>query len=139
MDGEKPIKSSWHTLRNPFNTMDTPEVITSHVSGRSTDTIQIISGGQSAIVLAGAPYIGKTALIRYLQLPLDTEWSWRNELMDFPNQRKLNNTHFVQVDLARLEGIETKEDLHAAFVERCASALQSVFKQEEQAAGELNL
>src|SRR5207253_6391278 len=100
-----PIKSSWQTLDNPFNTMNTSEVITSHVSGRSTDTIQIITGGQSAFVLAGAPYIGKTALIRYLQLPPDTEWSWRNELVDFPNQGKLKITHFVQFDLTRLEGI----------------------------------
>src|SRR5881227_1435846 len=115
MDGEKPIKSSWHTLRNPFNTMDTLEIITSHVSGRSTDIIQIVTGGQSAIVLAGAPYIGKTALIRYLQLSLDTEWSWRNELVDFPNEGKLKNTHFVQVDFTKLEGIETKEALLAAF------------------------
>jgi hypothetical protein len=139
MDEEKPIKTSWHTLRNPFNTIDTPEVITSHVSGRSTDTIQIITGGQSAIVLAGAPYIGKTALIRYLQLPPDTEWSWRNELVDFPNQEKLKNIHFVQVDLTRLEGIESKEDLLAAFVRRCAIALQSVYKKGGQTSDELNL
>ena len=139
MDEEKPTNSSWHTLRNPFNTMDTTEIITSHVSGRSTDIIQIITGGQSAIVLAGAPYIGKTALIRYLQLPLDTEWSWRNELVDFPNQGKLQNTHFVQVDLTKLEGIETKEDLLAAFVQRCAIALQSVCKKGEQTPDELNL
>lgn len=131
--------SSWHTLRNPFNTMDTTERITSHVSGRSTDIIQIITGGQSAIVLAGAPYIGKTALIRYLQLPFTTEWSWRNELVDFPNQGKLDNTHFVQVDLTRLEGIETKEDLLAAFVERCAKALQTVYKKEAQTPDRLNL
>src|SRR5947208_15594608 len=102
MDEEKPTKSSWHTLRNPFNTMDTSEIITGHISGRSTDTIQIITGGQSADVLAGAPYIGKTALIRHLQLPTDTEWSWRNELGDYPNQVKLKNTHFVQVDITRL-------------------------------------
>jgi len=139
MDGEKPIKSSWHTLRNPFNTMDTSEIITGHISGRSTDTIQIITGGQSAIVLAGAPYIGKTALIRYLQLPPDTEWSWRNELVDFPNQEKLKNTHFVQVDLTRLEGIESKEDLLAAFVRRCAIALQSVYRKSGQTSDELNL
>jgi hypothetical protein len=139
MDEEKRSKSGWHTLRNPFNTMDTPEIITGHISGRSTDIIQIITGGQSAIVLAGAPYIGKTALIRYLRLPPDTEWSWRNELVDFPNQQKLKNTHFVQIDLTRLEGIESKEDLLAAFVRRCAIALQSVYEKDKQTSEEFNL
>src|SRR5437660_12907550 len=108
MDEEKPTKSSWHTLRNPFNTIDTSEIITGHISGRSTDTIQIITAGQSAIVLAGAPYIGKTALIRYLQLPPDTECSARTVLVDFPNHVKLKNIQLEPVDVTTLKDIDVQ-------------------------------
>ncbi len=71
---------TWLTLPDPFSSMtDTSEVITGHISGRSADITKIITGSQSAILLAGAPHIGKSALIRYLQRPVGAEWSWRDE------------------------------------------------------------
>src|SRR6266699_7098454 len=99
MEEEKHSIVNWQSLRNPFNAMDTSAVITGHVSGRSTDIIEIITGGQGAIVLAGAPSIGKTALIQYLQHLSEPEWSWRNELVGYYDQQKLKNIHFVQIDL----------------------------------------
>src|SRR5215469_12341745 len=69
------------SLANPFNMLDLNDSIIGHVSGRSTDIGQIISGPQNAIVLTGAPSIGKSTLIRYLQLQSGREWSWRNELL----------------------------------------------------------
>ncbi len=139
MEEEKHSIVNWQSLRNPFNAMDTSAVITGHVSGRSTDIIEIITGGQGAIVLAGAPSIGKTALIQYLQHPSEPEWSWRNELVGYYDQQKLKNIHFVQIDLTSLDGIETKDDLLAAFINRCASALHSVYKKRRQTTDGFNL
>ena len=139
MDEEKRSITNWHTLRNPFNTMDTSAVITGHVSGRSTDIIEIITGDQGAIVLAGAPSIGKSALIQYLQLPPGPEWSWRNELSGYYDQEKLKNIHFVQIDLKNLDGIETRDELLAAFIKRCCSALHSVYKKRRQTSENFNL
>src|SRR5947209_20108961 len=139
MEEDIQAKSSWQSLRNPFNIMDASEIITGHVSGRGTDIAQIISGKQSAIVLAGAPYIGKSALIRYLQLPPTAKWSWRNELADYTDQQQLQVTQFVQIDLTNLEGIENKDELLTAFVKRCALALQSVSERGKQTSEELNL
>jgi hypothetical protein len=127
------------TLNNPFNMLDVKDGIIGHVSGRSTDIGQIISSGQSAIVLAGAPFIGKSTLIHYLQLEPGTEWSWRNELAGLYNHRKLNSTHFVQIDLAHLEGIEDKDDLLNAFISRCAAALYRVYKHEEPPSDNISL
>src|SRR6266566_4864270 len=119
------------TLSNPFDVLDVRGNIIGRVSGRSTDIRQIISEGQSEIVLAGAPTIGKSTLINYLQLPLCAEWSWRNELAGSLDQQKLDNTHFVQIDLAHLEGIEDKNDLLNTFISRCASALHQAYKKEK--------
>src|SRR5260221_12742944 len=115
------------SLNNPFNLLDLNNHIIGHVSGRSTDIVQIISSPQSAIVLAGAPSIGKSTLIRYLQLPTNTGWSWRNELLGLYDHQKINSTHFVQIDLAHLEDIEDKNDLLNAFINRCAAALYCAY------------
>ncbi len=127
------------TLSNPFDVLDVRGNIIGHVSGRSTDIRQIISEGQSEIVLAGAPTIGKSTLINYLQLPLCAEWSWRNELAGFFDQQKLDNTHFVQIDLTHLEGIEDKNDLLNAFISRCASALHQAYKKEKPPSDTMSL
>jgi len=87
---------------------------------------------QSAIFLVGTPHIGKSTLIRYLQQPSDTEWSWRNELADLGNQLNLDDIHFVQIDLAPLEGIEEPNELLALFVSQCKRALSDTFLQDEQ-------
>lgn len=127
------------TLSNPFDVLDARGNILGHISGRSTDIRQIISDWQNAIVLTGAPTIGKSTLITYLQLPLCAEWSWRNELADSFDQRKLDNTHFVQIDLAHLEGIEDKNDLLNAFISRCASALHKAYKSEKPSSDTMSL
>lgn len=125
--------STWQTLANPFlNATDTSEVITSHVSGRSTDITKIITGGQSAIIMAGAPSIGKSTLIRYLQRSSQAEWSWRNELADLRDQFKLDEMHFVQIDLTPLEEITNVDQLLVPFVEQCALALQQAYSKEGQ-------
>src|SRR5690349_1211591 len=88
----------WLTLQNPFSKISkrvilaptiskekiTSEVIIGRISGRSTDITRIIMNEQSAIFLVGTPNIGKSTLIRYLQEQPITEWSWRDELGDFP-------------------------------------------------------
>ncbi len=127
------------SLNNPFNMLDPNDVIIGHVSGRSADIGQIISSPQNAIVLAGAPSIGKSMLIRYLQAQPSTGWSWRNELLGLYDPQKLNSIHFVQVDLAHLEGIEDKNDLLNAFINRCATALYCRYKQEKPPSDNMSL
>lgn len=119
------------SLNNPFNMLDLNDSIVGHVSGRSTDIGQIISSPQNAVVLTGAPSIGKSALIRYLQLQPGREWSWRNELLELYDHQKINSTHFVQIDLAHLEDIEDKNDLLNAFINRCTAALCCAYKHEK--------
>jgi Transcriptional regulatory protein, C terminal len=138
-------KPDWSTLPNPFSRIatqsliepppnksaDTSEVITGHVSGRNSDIIDIITGVQSALLLTGAPHIGKSTLLRYLARPPQSEWSWRDELAHQRDQLKLNDFHFVTIDLAPLEGIEKKDDLLVSFVRQCAIALLSVSEREK--------
>lgn len=116
--------------QNPFDVLDTKASIIGNVSGRSTDIGQIISSRQGAIVLAGAPTIGKSTLISYLQRPRGKGWSWRDELADFFDAHRLNTTHFVQIDLADLEGIEDKDASLNTFISLCAEALYTEYKQE---------
>src|SRR6266487_3812496 len=111
---------AWRMLPNPFPNIpkqplalssleretDLPGAVTGHVSGRSTDIASIITGAQSAIILAGAPNIGKSALIHYLQSPPNSGWSWRDELAGLRNQLRLHEIHFMQVDLRPLEEIK---------------------------------
>ena len=132
----------WLTLQNPFSKiskqvlhvsaaskeMDPSEAIIGRISGRSTDITRIIMNEQSSIFLVGTPNIGKSTLIRYLQECPNTEWSWRDELGDFPGQLKVEDIHFVQIDLTPLEGIEKSDELFALFVQQCTQALYYVYQ-----------
>jgi hypothetical protein len=125
-----PHNPTWSTLLNPFQVTDTSDIITGHVSGRSTDITKIISGGQSALILAGAPYIGKSALIRYLAGPPEREWTWRKELKALKTQIHLDETYFIQVNLAPNEDIKSKERLLSFFIQQCLAALQPLYTQD---------
>lgn len=117
---------SWRALRNPFqNITDSPESVVSHNSGRSADIREIITGGTSAIILASAPMMGKTSLLRYLQRGPDG-WSWRNEVEELREAIDLDRVHFLQVDLKPLEDIENVDDLLVPFIQQCIHALQLV-------------
>ncbi len=125
---ETPFERDWKTLRNPFQGKpETGEMITSRVSGRKADIEEIISEGQSAIILAGAPHIGKTSLIRYLLRPATAQWSWRNELEDLRPYLKLDEVSFTQIDLSQLEGATDADDLLMPFIAQCIAALQSAW------------
>lgn len=115
-------------ISNPFNIQVSKENIIGHVSGRRDDITQLISGGQSAIVLAGAPQIGKSTLLRYLQLPPDSEWSWRNELANLFTQHKLRTIYFTPIDLTELEDIEDKDTLFAVFIAECVAAIERAYR-----------
>jgi hypothetical protein len=142
---------AWRMLANPFPNVpkqpltlsslereaDLSEAVTSHVSGRSTDIASIIMGAQSAIILAGAPNIGKSALIRYLQSPPNIGWSWRDELTELRDQLRLNDIHFVQVDLRPLEEMKNFKDLYGTFVKQCTAAVQSVYQPGGQPSSDL--
>src|SRR5947209_8366327 len=128
------FENAWSMLRNPFqSSAEALEVITSHVSGRRTDIREIVTEEQSAIILAGAPRIGKTSLIRYLRRPPTAEWSWRNELKELREPYKLDDMQFAQIDLTSLEGIENDDELVRAFITQCTAALQSVWRDRETA------
>lgn len=123
---------TWRTLPNPFDIVrepNGPDVFTGHISGRKTDIGEIVGASQSAIILVGAPGIGKTSLLRYLQRPLEMSWSWRNELAGYIRPQVLHNTFFTQVNL---EDIENINELPKMFVERCFTALQSLCQPQEQ-------
>ncbi len=136
---ENSYMPDWLTLQNPFSKiskqvilasnvsgeLDTSEAIVGRVSGRRTDITRIIMDEQSAIFLVGTPYIGKSTLIRHLQQPPNSEWSWRDEIADLRGQLKLDDFHFVQIDLTPLEGIEKSDELYALFVHQCTKALYS--------------
>jgi hypothetical protein len=149
---ENSFVPDWLTLQNPFSKiskqmilapttrrdMDTSEAIIGRVSGRRTDITRIIMDEQSAVFLVGTPNIGKSTLIRYLQQHPDTEWSWRDELADLRSQLKLEDFHFVQIDLTPLEGIEKSHELYTLFVQQCSKALYSVYQPDHQSIPELN-
>ncbi len=123
---------TWSNLLNPFQVTDTSDIITGHVSGRSTDINKIINGGQSALILAGAPYIGKSALIRYLTCPPGREWTWRKEVNTVATHINLNETYFIQVNLAPNEDIKSKEKLLSFFIQQCLVALKPLYTQDPQ-------
>lgn len=126
-------------LDNPFDISDRRRNVIGHVSGRRTDIAAIVSGAPRAIILAGAPNIGKSMLISYLECLSPTDWSWRNELApDYPSPEKLEHTYFIQVDLAHLEGIEDKGDLLNDFIDRCARPLYGTYKEKEPPAGRMS-
>ncbi len=125
---ETPFERGWKSLRNPFQGKpETGEMITSRVSGRKADIEEIISEGQSAIILAGAPHIGKTSLIRFLLRPATAQWSWRNELDDLRSYIDLDEINFTQIDLSQFEGVTNSDDLLLPFIAQCIAALQSAW------------
>ncbi len=118
---------SWRALHNPFQTNAEPsEGTTGRVSGRSADIRNIIIGGQGAIIMTGAPNIGKTSLVRFLQQPPESGWTWRDELPDLNELLNLDHIHFLQIDLTPLEGIENTSDVRRLFIEQCISSLTSL-------------
>jgi hypothetical protein len=139
-------EADWLTLQNPFSKIskqaklthigreekNTSEDIIGRVSGRRTDITRIIMNEQRAIFLVGAPYIGKSTLIRYLQQQRNDGWSWRDELSDLQGQLKFDEIHFMQIDLTPLEGIENENELLNIFVKQCAMALQRVYLRDKQ-------
>jgi hypothetical protein len=134
----------WLSLQNPFSKiskqvsfpstigrdLDTSEAIIGRVSGRRTDITRIITNEQSAIFLMGTPNIGKSTFIRYLQEDPDIELSWRDELTDLRDQFKLQDIHFVQIDLTPLEDITEPIELLNSFVRQCMKALMHAYRQE---------
>jgi hypothetical protein len=123
-----PFELNWKTLRNPFQALpESGEMITSHVSGRKADIQEIITEGQNAIILAGAPRIGKTSLIRYLLRPATAPWSWRDELDDLRPSLNLNEISFAQIDLSQLEGVRDADALLMPFIDQCIAALQAAW------------
>ncbi len=117
----------WKTLRNPFQINAEPsEGTTGRVSGRSADIRNIIIGGQGAIIMTGAPNIGKTSLVRFLRQPPEAGWTWRDELPDLDELLNLDHIHFLQIDLTPLEGIENTSDVRRLFIEQCIIALTSL-------------
>nr|MDQ2714759.1 hypothetical protein [Chloroflexota bacterium] len=122
---------AWTALPNPFLTM-THTFEVGHVSGRIEDIVEIVTSGQSAIILTGAPNIGKTALIRYLQLPPEAPWSWRNELADFRSQLNLDEIHFLPLDLASLkESTQPGEQLNT-FLRECSQTIHAAYRRKGQ-------
>src|SRR5579863_7739648 len=97
------IERPWDTLPNPFSTRDSSGVITGHVSGRARDIKNIVTGAQSALIVTGTTKIGKTALIRYLERGVHTEWSWRNELAGLLPANEMERTYFIAIDLTIME------------------------------------
>ncbi len=139
MEEKKLLRNSWQSLDNPFsNITDFSDLVVDHVSGRSIDIAEILAGTQNAILLSGAPSIGKSTLVRYLQHS-PQGWSWRNELAGLYDQQKLNSIQFVQIDLTKLEGIKSRNELLAAFVKQCILSLQSVDQKVSQLSFDFNL
>jgi hypothetical protein len=127
----------WETLSNPFRLIDTNRVITGHVSGRNTDIRNIITGNQSAIILTGAPLIGKTILIRHLheiyqEQSITSAWSWRDEsgLAILRQTINLDQRYFVQIDLTSLSQFSQLNGIYQAFIKICIETLQQIHQLE---------
>ncbi len=120
---------TWQSLPNPFLSTDSNSEMRGHVSGRSSDILEIVTGDQSAIILTGAPQIGKTALIRYLQIPPQQAWLWRKEerLALIREEFALDQLYFIQIDLTTLENIQSKQDMLAFFLKACIQALVQLY------------
>jgi Transcriptional regulatory protein, C terminal len=139
--------SPWSTLPNPFLRSkvaqpllydgDAPEIVSGYVSGRVPDILEIIDKRQSAFILQGAPHIGKSTLIKYLQSP-SPEWSWRDEVLALqPNEIAqadihLDSIHFVQIDLSLLE-TRLIENLSVYFEQECVRKIHEVYQSNRKA------
>jgi hypothetical protein len=131
--------SSWKAMRNPFYSIaDSPDGALLRYSGRSADIREIITGGTGAIILASAPMMGKTSLLRYLHC-VPGVWSWRKEVEDLSDVIDLDSVHFLPVDLKPLEDIVNIEELLACFIQQCIQALQLVWKTKEVYTGHRGL
>ncbi len=130
----------WRMLPNPFfyNDTNANSGVIGRISGRSRDIVNIIYNDQSAIILSGAPRIGKTGLLRYLQTPLQTQiYSWRQEkaIVSLLDQKTLDATHFVQIDLVPLERFyqsAAQKEIYPLFLHQCGEALQQVYHVDDQ-------
>jgi Transcriptional regulatory protein, C terminal len=124
---------TWRTLPNPFlNFTDPGKTVRCRISGRYTDILNLLTGGSSAIILSGAPRIGKSGLIHYLEDTSHSQWSWRTEIAErVPGKGlKLDDTHFVQVDLRPLKTIENQDEFYHLFINQCLRALQQPYQQD---------
>ncbi len=117
---------NWELLRNPFQgSAELFNGATGRVSGRSADIRMIITGGQGAIIITGAPNIGKTSLARALQRSPMEGWSWRNELPGLRELVNLDHFYFLPIDLKPLEGVEQTGEVRRLFIDQCISSLRS--------------
>ena len=116
---------TWQTLPNPFLL---PEG-SFRVSGRVTDIKNLITRRQSAVLLTGAPNIGKTTLIRCLHVPPAASWSWRQEgeLQPLRELLALDHFFFVQIDLTPLEHAVNLKEMLDLFIAECIRALHQLF------------
>lgn len=122
------IDYTWETLPNPFFSRERAGNIIGHISGRARDIERIIMGDQSAILVTGAPGIGKSTLVRYLQQLPSTHWSWRNELDYLLERRALYDTYFIAPDLSLLDTYEkSSEQLHT-FLGQCTLKLEQAIQ-----------
>jgi len=130
----------WRTLPNPFfyNDTNASSGIIGRVSGRSKDIMNIIYNDQSAIILSGAPRIGKTGLLRYLQTSLQPQsgsWCQEEDLVYLLDHKTLSTTYFVQIDLIPLESIYQNvalQEVYTRFLQQCGEALQKVYQIDDQ-------
>jgi hypothetical protein len=130
----------WRMLSNPFSYHDTTvhNGIIGHISGRSRDIVNILYNDQSALILSGAPRIGKSALLRYLQTPLQSQaYSWRQEhaIVSLVDQKTLNTTRFVQIDLVPVENVyqgADQKEVYTRFLQQCGEALQRAYGIDDQ-------
>ena len=120
-------QTTWHSLYNPFMVERPQIIIPGHVSCRSIEIHDIITGRQNALILAGRPNIGKSTLIRYLSLPPTAPWSWRNELEGAYGREMLNAIRFAQIDLKPLL-VGDEDKLLDIFIAECTKALYQAYK-----------
>ncbi len=132
----------WRMPSNPFSYHETTihSGIIGHISGRSRDIVAILYNDQSALILSGAPRIGKSALLRYLQTSLQPQaFSWRQEpaIVSLLDQKTLNTTHFVQIDLVPVENVyqgADQKEVYSRFLQQCGEALQRAYNIKGQSA-----
>ena len=116
---------------NPFSA-NRPEVA-GHISCRSNEIEEIVTGSQNALILAGTPTIGKSTLIHYLTLPPSAAWSWRNELNETDeelSQVTFDAVRFAQIDLSpllRARDFSNRDELLRLFITECTKALYKAY------------